>query len=79
MGFNEYKAAIVELKQPVIELKEKIIKLNSIILTSKNLDAYEIIKKVKERIDDKYLTGYSKKILRLENLFSKMGQDEDGN
>ena len=39
MGFNEYKGAIVDLKQPVIELSEKTIKLNSIILTSQNLDA----------------------------------------
>ena len=61
MGYNEYKVAIHKLKQPVIELTEKTIKLNSIILTSQNLDAYEIIKKVKERIDEKYLTSYSKK------------------
>ena len=40
------------IKQSVIELTEKTIKLNSIILTSQNLDAYEIIKKVKERIDE---------------------------
>ena len=71
MGFNEYKVAIVELKQPVIELKEKIIKLNSIILTSQNLNAYEIIKKVKENIDDKYLTGYSKKRYFMRESFSQ--------
>ena len=72
MGFNEYKAAIVDLKQPVIELSEKTIKLNSIILTSQNLDAYEIIKKVKEKIDDKYLTGYSKKrYFMRESFFQK--------
>ena len=72
MGFNEFKAAIFELKQPVIELKEKIIKLNSIILTSQNLNAYEIIKKVKENIDDKYLTGYSKKrYFMRESFFQK--------
>ena len=72
MGFNEYKDAIIELKQPVIELSEKTIKLNSIILTSQNLDAYEIIKKVKEKIDDKYLTGYSKKrYFMRESFFQK--------
>ncbi len=72
MGFNEYKGAIVDLKQPVIELTEKTIKLNSIILTSQNLDAYEIIKKVKEKIDDKYLTGYSKKrYFMRESFFQK--------
>ena len=49
MGFNEYKAAIVDLKQPLIELTEKTIKLNSIILTSQNLDAYEIIKRVRRK------------------------------
>ena len=72
MGFNEYKGAIVDLKQPVIELSEKTIKLNSIILTSQNLDAYEIIKKVKEKIDDKYLTSYSKKrFFMRESFFQK--------
>ena len=72
MGFNEYKGAIVDLKQTVIELSEKTIKLNSIILTSQNLDAYEIIKKVKEKIDDKYLTSYSKKrFFMRESFFQK--------
>ena len=72
MGFNEYKGAIVDLKQPVIELSEKTIKLNSIILTSQNLDAYEIIKKVKEKIDEKYLTSYSKKrFFMRESFFQK--------
>ncbi len=72
MGFKEYKGAIVDLKQPVIELSEKTIKLNSIILTSQNLDAYEIIKKVKEKIDDKYLTSYSKKkFFMRESFFQK--------
>ena len=72
MGYNEYKVAIYKLKQSVIELTEKTIKLNSIILTSQNLDAYEIIKKVKERIDEKYLTSYSKKkYFMRESFFQK--------
>ena len=72
MGYNEYKVAIDKLKQSVIELTEKTIKLNSIILTSQNLDAYEIIKKVKERIDEKYLTSYSKKkYFMRESFFQK--------
>ena len=72
MGYNEYKVAIDKLKQSVIKLKEKTIKLNSIILTSQNLDAYEIIKKVKERIDEKYLTSYSKKkYFMRESFFQK--------
>ena len=61
MGYNEYKTQISELKVPIIGLTEKTIELNSIILTSQNLNAYEIIKKVKEKIDKKYLTSYSKK------------------
>ena len=72
MGYNEYKVAIDKLKQSVIKLTEKTIKLNSIILTSQNLDAYEIIKKVKERIDEKYLTSYSKKkYFMRESFFQK--------
>ena len=72
MGYNEYKVAIDKLKQSVIELTEKTIKLNSIILTSQNLDANEIIKKVKERIDEKYLTSYSKKkYFMRESFFQK--------
>ena len=75
MGYNEFKELISELKQPIIKLTEKAIKLNSIILTSQNLDGYEIIKKVKEKIDDKYLTSYSKKkYFMRESFFQKWNQ-----
>lgn len=61
MGYEKVGFVVVQQADTVIALAPRTFELSQVFLSNKNLDAEDIIERVKERLDDNYKIGLSKK------------------
>ena len=63
IGFKSFAEALLKIKDSVIYLPQKTIELNNVILSQNNLSAEEIIKRVRQNVDEKYDLSLTKKTI----------------
>ncbi len=61
MGYKTIGFPLEQLKDSVVYLPSQSITLNTIVLSNKNIEAYEIVKAIKKNISDKYELDYTQK------------------
>ena len=69
IGFKSFAEALLKIKDSVIYLPQKTIELNNVILSQNNLSAEEIIKKVRQNVDEKYDLSLTKKLFFMRESF----------
>ena len=69
IGFKSFAEALLKIKDSVIYLPQKTIELNNVILSQNNLSAEEIIKRVRQNVDEKYDLSLTKKLFFMRESF----------
>jgi hypothetical protein len=77
MGFKPFGEAIQQLSDSLLLLSPKAIELNAVILSQNNLSAAEVIKKVRERVKNKYDLSLTKKTFFLRESFDQRWVQRD--
>ena len=71
MGFKPYREAMTQLPDSLLKLTAKSIELNAVILSQNNLSVEAVIKKARERVNEKYDLSLTKKTFFLRESYDQ--------